>query len=1581
MFKVNNGLYFNTNLIVKFTTYKLVDGTEKYAITLSDGTRHIILDKETFDNLKEASGTVTYSDVIVTDKLSVGNIEDIEVEINNIKDFSDVKDVVGTYDELLAYDTSTLNENDIIEVLSDSTHNDAISMYRWENNEFVFVGSIGPFYTKNQSDERYEFKLPNGDREYLSNLRASMPNVNDTTIALTYSQIKTLKNNNQLIAGRTYRITDYSTVTIDTETRSAGNDFDIILKANSTNSFEPICSAHVRSETNYFEQNYVSQWILWYNFDNDTSLCSWVDNTCKGYIYRMIDEYNNDLPYDFKNIQFKRYKIASTTYNTYSNLIGMYLGNDSPYGYTIDNNDYVYRYTFASSDALNEDLSNKHIETNNYSNNRYVKQVKIGPRLQDTPYRGKLQLNNNVFISGNIICDLVFGNQTHTNTIQVVDDFSYNYFGSMMRKNLIYVSAFNHNNIRECFEDNLIGSGTKPFNWNWLGDHASYNIIQGMKSVWCYGELRYVKADSPNLTFSYVKMEECFHGNNEYSVFITNASESDTADLLYCNFSVLQKLKLDNSKMSNINASYIVDFTVTNRPIHNVNANMITYVDMYFDTNTSSISGWELKNCRGSSSNRLILDFRDTVQVVINNAIKTYDRQIYTVDGSIIGFFGVFSYEVYDSTNNFKTTYVWSSVMDGLTPTINIIAKNLTRHEVVNRVDSNYKIVDNILVNAIDKIDPNKDYTVDEHDDVATYRFTAPLNSKLLMLQSIAGNSNKIAPSTPSDDSVSRLKTIPDNTYKSQIDYIGGMSYKYNQLVQNGNFESASGWNANNGTLSVSNNILTYTQTTASGSNRIYGNELGTKLNHKYLVMARVRYLDSLPNNTIFVGSGGYSGYQFSASLIASLNTWYNLIAIFTRENEGGDDRFSIYPRLPNANDKVEIQYSETIDFTDIFGAGSEPSTVESAIPLLRARGYKLDGTDTYSLPTIRDTKVSEIKANKNLYIVDSVSNGGVLGDYTVSSYSASSSGITISNRGNSEYNRVKLKLDTVVGRSYTFTATASINTRIAIADNVDTLIVNYYNYNGTNSITFTATTTNTYVYFYDYYSTSPVSFTDITVFKDDGDLVKQIPLVVQQLDGYGMGINDTLYNYVDLNAKKFIKKVGKILGSSVMTLYKNAQSESDWLYYFSIAGGNGATASNQILCNKLETKNTAPTGTTTGCSITSNFGGIFYVNLYGLIQTNDIATALAYIQANLEFIYPLPSVVETDISEYIDSDFNKFATNNQYVQVEMVNEHNANLPSKLEYYGTIIHSLATAVKQEGFNVWDEITEAGAIDNITGNNSNVSERIRSKNYIEALPSTIYYFKAPNTYSSCRIVCYDINKNYLGSSLGWLNVNNNSTFTTPSNCYFIRFVIVKTNETYDNDICINISNQDLNGTYKPYKAPITRLLPNSEAKYSWGITDGVRNTRVFCDDECNPVNEGSLDVDKSILKDLNYEYTSSFGMFTTLLSEIGATRSLNHLISNNYIDTGITSQSIDQSYYFGASNIAFKDSRFDNATDFKNHFGNDENLLFEKAKTDTETLDDFDFSFDCEEGDTFTIIGCELLQCYATYSFLIESEEN
>lgn len=83
-----------------------------------------------------------------------GDINDLQEQIDAIVSRSDVVDVVGTYAELLAYDTSSLGDNDVVKVLDDSTHGNARSYYRWHvaTSSWEYVGSENIGYTKAEAD-------------------------------------------------------------------------------------------------------------------------------------------------------------------------------------------------------------------------------------------------------------------------------------------------------------------------------------------------------------------------------------------------------------------------------------------------------------------------------------------------------------------------------------------------------------------------------------------------------------------------------------------------------------------------------------------------------------------------------------------------------------------------------------------------------------------------------------------------------------------------------------------------------------------------------------------------------------------------------------------------------------------------------------------------------------------------------------------------------------------------------------------------------------------------------------------------------------------------------------------------------------------------------------------------------------------------------------------------------------------------------------------------------------------------------------------------------------------------------------
>ena len=128
------------------------------------------------------------------------------------------------------------------------------------------------------------------------------------TQSVTYAELVALRGSSSLVAGMQYRITDYACTTTQASTQSAGHPFDIIVTADSENTLNEEARAIQHDGDTYFADCDLNAWKIWYCLDNNTTRFAWADSVNgKGVIYRMIDEWNNDVPYDFKNIMFKRY--------------------------------------------------------------------------------------------------------------------------------------------------------------------------------------------------------------------------------------------------------------------------------------------------------------------------------------------------------------------------------------------------------------------------------------------------------------------------------------------------------------------------------------------------------------------------------------------------------------------------------------------------------------------------------------------------------------------------------------------------------------------------------------------------------------------------------------------------------------------------------------------------------------------------------------------------------------------------------------------------------------------------------------------------------------------------------------------------------------------------------------------------------------------------------------------------------------------------------------------------------------------------------------------------------------------------
>lgn len=162
------------------------------------------------------------------------------------------------------------------------------------------------------------------------------------------------------------------------------------------------------------------------------------------------------------------------------------------------------------------------------------------------------------------------------------------------------------------------------------------------------------------------------------------------------------------------------------------------------------------------------------------------------------------------------------------------------------------------------------------------------------------------------------------------------------------------------------------------------------------------------------------------------------------------------------------------------------------------------------------------------------------------------------------------------------------------------------------------------------------------------------------------------------------------------------------------------------------------------------------------------------------------------------------------------------------------------AHKGIGFNQWDEEWEEGGLYIETGLPAPSAERMRSKNFIQVVPNTVYYFEMkfdPVTGNRVNdIVFYDADKNWIGyAGEGVGRPSQSFPFTTPSSCHYIKF---HTNPqyggTYRHDICINISKPTgtpKNGDYVPYESHTYAL---DSTKTLRGILKLDSNNQLYAD---------------------------------------------------------------------------------------------------------------------------------------------------
>ena len=285
----------------------------------------------------------------------------------------------------------------------------------------------------------------------------------DLVISITYADLKNLRDTSSLVPGMQYRIRDYQCTTVQTDTSTAGHQFDIIVTADSEIKLNENARAAHHDDDTYFAACKLEAWELKYCLDNDTDRFTWADTSNgKGVIYYMKDEWNNECPYDFKNILFVRKLNSSGKYSASGTAKSVYTFN-----------------AYTNSECNDNTVLAHLVETFSCYNN-IIKEC-YDP---STNYSDKLILNNIVFLDygGGSCYDNYFGGSCRNNTLgrrccsNIIEGKAYdNIIGDLFANNHVY-QEFSNNTMGTC-QHNIIGPSVDHCTFGGITDSNIGSVV------------------------------------------------------------------------------------------------------------------------------------------------------------------------------------------------------------------------------------------------------------------------------------------------------------------------------------------------------------------------------------------------------------------------------------------------------------------------------------------------------------------------------------------------------------------------------------------------------------------------------------------------------------------------------------------------------------------------------------------------------------------------------------------------------------------------------------------------------------------------------------------------------------------------------------------------------------------------------------------------------------------------------------------------------------------------------------------------------------------------------------------------
>ena len=364
------------------------------------------------------------------------------------------------------------------------------------------------------------------------------------------------------------------------------------------------------------------------------------------------------------------------------------------------------------------------------------------------------------------------------------------------------------------------------------------------------------------------------------------------------------------------------------------------------------------------------------------------------------------------------------------------------------------------------------------------------------------------------DDTEAYQKMVPTGAKLASVEKIGGRTLVWNQMIQNGDFSLNSMWSGLGSTVSVEGNTGIFTATEAALTNNkieVYQILSGDVVKgHKYC--ARFEYnlsVDINDQSTLNLNN------IFTKIPVVGAGTWgkFNSIVTVNVVNNVVNNIFDLYFFFDSLSvgDTVKLRNVQLFDLTRMFGPDNEPSTVEEFEAMFPADYYPYNEGELLSMGV---NEVVEAPYLRNLYNYNDVRKYGfavfdVRGGAIL--YRSSTLGITGKWKIYDQQWKYIGDFDTLLFEANKPFKLPDSARHIVSEDNYDSNTRTYVGYNS---------------------DTSYVPY-------GENDKSYNIPQSILQLDGYGDGVTDNVYNYVDWENKKYHKRVGKYTIDGSEDIYK----------------------------------------------------------------------------------------------------------------------------------------------------------------------------------------------------------------------------------------------------------------------------------------------------------------------------------------------------------------------------------------------------------------------------------------------------------